>query len=244
MTNNELIEMKELCEFIYRKIRKSHVGIRNIQRLAVSKCTDFITNEEVLKDLKSKINKNDKDDNEKYYWKIADSRMPVTDLTANAFTGFLYTPANNDVNKANGIYKEELYGIEVHSFYRKDLLDVVMEVHPEVKNMDKYNPQRREIVTKMNKEIIKLPPKINIIYKAIYKNKGTQLQVNFNLPSSISKDFNYDDKLNGTFPINPETANDFQNFQIDGVEMILLKGFTTIQSVNAFFNTQSSIINI
>ena len=235
MTNDELIEMKKLCEFIYRKIRKSHK--QNIKRIATSKYTNLVSNEQVLKDLKNKIG-----NNEQFYKKISDTRD--IGLESDAVTGFFYMPANNDTNKENNIYREAVYAIEVHSFYRRNLEDILKEKNIKLENINKYNYEKRKVLKEINKLYNNLPARVNIFYKAIYKNNGIQNQVNFNLQGNILPDYNYDNDLTNLIPINPEDSSNFQHFYLNGIEMVLLSGITSIEGVNALLNTQTSIVNL
>ena len=229
---NELIELENLYKFIYNKIRK-----KNIQKIATSKYTNLISNEQVLEDLKSKSGKN-----EQFYNKLADTTKDG--LKANAFTGFFYMPADNKENKDTNLYREEVYAIEIHSFCRKNFDDILQERNLKLENINKYNPGKRKLLKEIKEMYLELPPRINIVYKATYKNNGTKNQVNFKLQGTILPEYNFDNDLTNLIPINPDNTSNFPHFYLNNIEMVLLSEIVSIEGVNAILNTQTSIVNL
>lgn len=161
-------------------------------------------------------------------------------MNKDGYAGIFFMPANTLENKE--IYKQEIYALEIHAFYLKEAEEILKEKMLSLFNRNKNDKNRKKAINLINKEIEKLPSIKTLVYRYIFKNIGTNIQLNFEQSSFILND--YDNEAPGKFlPINPEIANNFCRFKYDGIDMILLSGIVSIAGAVAILNAPGNLVD-
>jgi len=206
------------------------------RRLANTKYTDIVPNETVLIDFEKEIGK----ENKKYYKKSTTDNL---DLKINGYTGFYFMVANED--KTKPINKDEIYAIEIHTFYKKEPEEVLKEENKNLYNKNENNYERRKKLNSIIKILNTLPTMKTLIYKATFKNSNIPNKLDFNSPiiTHSSIDNTSPGEILNEIGINPDNSSSFQHFTFNNKDMIILSGATTISSVILMLTAPGNIID-
>ena len=192
------------------------------KRLATTKYVDIVSNETVKQDFKDYM--------KEYIHFYGKNENRNTDLTTNGYGGLYFMPV-----KGEELYRKVVYAIEIHTFYIKKEEDIFSELFPDLQRTTKIYEKRRRL-KEIHSKLVTLPPKITLVYLATYNNIGTKEKVKFNEPiitHEIFDNIEPGEKL----PINPETANNLEEFNYNGTQMILLSDLFNIDLITIALNS-------
>lgn len=198
------------------------------EKLATTKYIEIVTNERVKENFKEYIKE------DIHFYGKDESRND--NLEIDGYAGFYFMPA-----KTESLYRKVVYAMEIHAFYTKKEEDIFAELFPDLAKRNKQDYERRLRLKEVHNRLIKLPPKITLVYLATYNNIGTKDKVSFSGPIITHEIF--DNIAPGEkLPINPETASDFEEFTYNGMKMIILSDLLDIGVITTALNAPGYII--
>ena len=208
----------------------------NQRRLANTKYTNIVSNETVLADFEKEIGEK----NKKYYKKSTTNNI---DLETDGYTGFYFMKANNDESKP--IKKDEIYAIEIHTFYKKLPEEVLKEENEKLYNKNENNYERRRKLNSIIKILNTLPTIKTLIYKATFKNSNIPNKLDFDAPIITHSciDNISPGEILDEIGINPDNSSSFQHFTFNNKYMIILSGATSISTAILMLNAPGNIID-